>query len=104
VRGIFATSFITLKEKSSQDKIAALYKKAYEKEPFVRLVEGSPNIKWVANSNFADVSVAVNEKQVIVMTAIDNLIKGGAGQAVQCMNIMFEFEETEGLRQLPGNP
>lgn len=72
--------------------------------PFIRLVEGSPDINWVKTTNFCDISVHSNGKQIVVFSAIDNLVKGAAGQAVQNMNLMFGLDETCGLK-LPGtNP
>ena len=64
---------------------------------FVRLVDGSPDINWVKNTNFCDIAAHSNGKQVVVFSAIDNLVKGAAGQAVQNMNLMFGLDEKTGL-------
>lgn len=101
VRGIFATTVVTLK---SDADVKAVFKKYYGAEKFVRLVDGSPNVKWVQGTNFADIGVEQNGKTAIVLTAIDNLLKGGASQAVQCFNVMHGFEEDAGLKYFGGNP
>ena len=70
----------------------------------MRLVYGSPDINWVKASNFCDIGFAARGRQVAVFSAIDNLVKGASGQAVQNMNLMFGLEETEGLKLVGGNP
>jgi len=70
----------------------------------VRLVDGSPDINWVKNTNFCDIAFHSNGQQLVVFSAIDNLVKGAAGQAVQNMNLMFGLEETTGLLLTGGNP
>ena len=97
VRGIFATTFLTLTGEAPLDY-------AYDGARFVRVRETSPNIHWVKNSNFADLHVAQRGTQAVVFCAIDNLLKGGAGQAVQCMNLMFGLPEDAGLTFAGGNP
>lgn len=104
VRGIFATIFAKLKSKTTLDELAKVFKQAYEGERFVRVVGGSPNVKWVQGSNFCDIGVACNGDHAIVMSVVDNLVKGGGGQAVQCMNVMFGFPEDEGLKFWGQNP
>jgi len=102
-RGILATIYAKLKQKMDYKQLTAVYKKFYEKEPFVRIFEDKlPNTKFVAGTNFCDIGIQVNEKtgRVIVLSAIDNLIKGAAGQAVQNMNIMLGWEETTALKAL----
>jgi N-acetyl-gamma-glutamyl-phosphate reductase len=99
-RGILSTIYAKLKKKAS---LSELYKEFYKNEPFVRVREGIlPNTKYVAGTNFCDIAVQINEctGKVIVLSAIDNLIKGAAGQAVQNMNIMYGLEETSGLNQI----
>ena len=105
-RGILATIYGKIKAQNSKIKgkeLIDLYKETYKNEPFVRIRENVlPNTKFVAGTNYCDISVQVNERtgQVIILSAIDNLIKGAAGQAIQNMNIMFGLEETTGLKQL----
>ena len=81
-----------------------LFNDYYEKSFFIRLVNGSPDVNWVKNTNFADIGIAVNGDSAVVFTAIDNLVKGAAGQAVQNMNLMFGFEENVGLLLSGSNP
>jgi len=76
----------------------------YRESFFVRLVEGSPDINWVKTTNFCDIGFAARGRQLVVLTAIDNLVKGAAGQAVQNMNLMFGLDEKTGLMLLGTNP
>jgi len=102
-RGILSTIHARLTKKIGEKQLMDLYKKFYKGEFFVRVREDVlPNTKYVAGTNFCDIAVKVNERtgNVIIISAIDNLVKGAAGQAVQNMNIMFGIEETEGLKTL----
>ena len=102
-RGILSTIYAKLTQKTDSKKLTAIYKKFYKDEPFVRVREDKmPNTKFVAGTNYCDMAVQVNEVtgKVIVLSAIDNLVKGASGQAVQNMNIMYGFEETLGLKQI----
>lgn len=101
VRGIFTTAYVVLKKNMDKESLEEIYKKAYKDSPFVRLVD-SPHSAVVALSNYCDLAVNVQDNKVIVTTAIDNLVKGAAGQAVQNMNIMFGFNEKTGL-EFPGS-
>lgn len=106
-RGILVTAYCDLPSGMTSDKLFHLYKKAYEKEPFVRLLDGDfPETRWVKGSNYCDIGLAIDERarKIIVIAAIDNLVKGAAGQAIQNMNIMFEVEESAGLTALPVFP
>lgn len=103
-RGIFASAYAELEEETTAEKLSALYEDFYRGSFFVRLVKGSPDINWVKASNFCDIGFAARGRQVAVFSAIDNLVKGAAGQAVQNMNLMFGLEETEGLMLVGGNP
>jgi N-acetyl-gamma-glutamyl-phosphate reductase len=103
-RGIFASAYAELNEETTAEKLAALYEDFYRGSFFVRLVKGSPDINWVKASNFCDIGFAARGRQVAVFSAIDNLVKGAAGQAVQNMNLMFGLEETTGLMLVGGNP
>lgn len=104
VRGVFTTSYVPLRKPMNDDEVLAHFKKHYAGERFVRVQKGTPNVRNVALSNFADLGVAAHGSMAIVWCAIDNLVKGGAGQAVQCFNLMFGFEEGTGLMQAPANP
>jgi N-acetyl-gamma-glutamyl-phosphate reductase len=97
VRGIFASIYATLRRPLALGHIDDLFKQYYRDCFFVRLVDGSPDVNWVKNTNFADIGWAVSGSDVIVFVAIDNLVKGAAGQAVQNMNLMFGLEEQTGL-------
>jgi N-acetyl-gamma-glutamyl-phosphate/LysW-gamma-L-alpha-aminoadipyl-6-phosphate reductase len=103
-RGIFASAYAELKDETTAEKLSALYEEFYKGSFFVRLVKGSPDINWVKGSNFCDIGFAARGRQVAVFSAIDNLVKGAAGQAVQNMNLMFGLEEAEGLMLVGGNP
>jgi len=102
VRGIFASIYLTPTKAMSRDDVGNLFRECYGNEFFIRLVEGSPDINWVKNTNFVDIGWAANGDTVIVFVALDNLVKGAEGQAVQNMNLMFGIEEREGLG-LPGS-
>ena len=100
-RGILETIYVQLKGTVEIDQVVTLYKKFYKTEPFVRVLPAGeqPELKNVVKTNYCDIGFAVNEKKnlVAVTAAIDNLVKGASGQAVQNMNIMFGFPEKEGL-------
>jgi len=103
-RGILATCYGKLvKSVETVKSVISVYKKFYEGQPFVRIFEsGEPCTKYVVGTNYCDIGIAVNEvtNTVIVMSCIDNLIKGAAGQAVQNMNLMLGYPEEEGLRSI----
>ncbi len=104
-RGILTTIYATLKEGVSTEDMKRVYKEYYSKEPFVRVIDGGglPDIKHVRGSNLCDIGFRVDEERglVVIVSAIDNLVKGASGQAVQNMNIMYGFPETEALDVLP---
>jgi N-acetyl-gamma-glutamyl-phosphate reductase len=102
VRGIFASIYVTPTKSMTRDDVGNLFRESYGNEFFIRLVEGSPDINWVKNTNFVDIGWVASGDTVIVFIALDNLVKGAAGQAVQNMNLMFEIEERTGL-VLPGS-
>jgi N-acetyl-gamma-glutamyl-phosphate/LysW-gamma-L-alpha-aminoadipyl-6-phosphate reductase len=104
VRGIFGSVYLTPIEPMTSAQVAQLMSDTYGKEFFIRLVDGSPDINWVKNSNFADIGWAAEADTVIVFAALDNLVKGAAGQAVQNMNLMFGLDEQTGLKMPGGNP
>ncbi len=99
-RGILATCYVRLARPLDPDAALDLYQEAYAGEPFVRVLrEDLPQTKATYGSNFCDVTVRVDAERgiAIALAALDNLGKGAAGQAIQCMNLMFGFAETEGL-------
>ncbi len=97
-RGMLSTIYLELKKDISQNEIIQIYKKCYENEPFVRIVEVAQT-KNIVNTNYCDIAVNVDNRTnvLIITSAIDNLVKGASGQAIQNMNIMFGIDEKEGL-------
>ena len=96
-RGIHITVLAKAKERVSQQSLHDLYASAYEDAPFVDVVNGTPRIKGVVASNYCQVGVTCSEDTVVVMSVIDNLVKGAAGGAVQWMNRLWDLPETAGL-------
>jgi len=103
-RGIFSSIYAETKQELTEAQVQEMYADYYRDSFFVRLVKGSPDINWVKTTNFCDIGFAVRGKQVVVFSALDNLVKGAAGQAVQNMNLMFDLEETTGLMLVGTNP
>jgi N-acetyl-gamma-glutamyl-phosphate reductase len=107
-RGILITAYASLKKEVSYEEIKAVYDKYYASERFVRVLEKDvcPQTKWVEGSNYVDVNFKIDSRtgRVIMMGAMDNLVKGAAGQAVQNMNLMFGLKESEGLDLVPMFP
>jgi N-acetyl-gamma-glutamyl-phosphate reductase len=103
-RGIFASIYAETKREVTEQDLHETFADYYRDSFFVRLVNGSPDINWVKTTNFCDIGFAARGKQVVVFSAIDNLVKGAAGQAVQNMNLMFDLEETTGLMLAGTNP
>ena len=107
-RGILATEYAKLKKDVSWEDVKAVYDKYYASEKFVRVLgrDVCPETKWVEGSNYVDIGFKIDPRtnRIIMMGAIDNLVKGAAGQAVQNMNLMFGLEETAGLNLVPLSP
>ena len=112
-RGILATEYAKLNKKAdgtypTYEEVKAVYDKYYAQEKFVRVLEKGecPETKWVEGSNFVDVNFVIDERtgRIIMMGALDNLVKGAAGQAVQNMNLLFGLKESEGLEMVPCFP
>lgn len=112
-RGILATEYATLMKKEdgtypTYEEIKAVYDKYYKNEKFVRVLDKDicPETKWVEGSNYVDVNFKIDSRtgRIIMMGAIDNLVKGAAGQAIQNMNLLFGFDEAEGLNLVPMFP
>jgi N-acetyl-gamma-glutamyl-phosphate reductase len=101
-RGILSTSYARLARETTTAELHAHYDEFYKKEPFVRLLPPGrfPNVRNVRGSNFCDIGVYADPRtgRAVVVTAIDNLVKGASGQAVQNMNLMMGFDEVEGLK------
>ncbi len=104
-RGILSTSYATLKQPMDTAEVHAIFQRRYRDEPFVRVHPPGqlPQIKHVVGSNFCDIGVQVDARtqRVIMVSAEDNLVKGAAGQAIQNMNLMCGFDETDGLMIAP---
>ncbi len=102
-RGILSTTYALLRA-GAREQLRERYEEAYADEPFVRLLpEGQwPQTKTVSGSNYCQVGVTVDERSgwMVAAAAIDNLVKGASGQAVQCFNLVMGFEETAGLEGL----
>ena len=107
-RGILVTAYASLKKEVTYEEVKAIYDAYYGKEQFVRVLDKDvcPETKWVEGSNYVDVNFKLDPRtnRVIMMGAMDNLVKGAAGQAVQNMNLMFGFAENEGLQGVPMFP
>ena len=103
-RGIFASIYAESNRELSETDLRNIYADYYRDSFFVRLVNGSPDINWVKTTNFCDIGFATRGKQLVIFSAIDNLVKGAAGQAVQNMNLMFGLDETTGLKLVGTNP
>ena len=112
-RGILATEYAKLKRKPdgslpTYEEVRAAYDKYYAGEKFVRVLDRGvcPETKWVECSNYVDVNFVIDERtgRIVMMGAIDNLVKGAAGQAVQNMNLLFGLPESEGLEMVPCFP
>ena len=107
-RGILATEYAKLTKKVTPEEVKAVYDKYYAKETFVRVMGDGvcPETKWVEGSNYVDIGFKIDERtgRIIMMGAIDNLVKGAAGQAVQNMNLLFGLDETMGLDLVPMFP
>ena len=107
-RGILITAYASLKKDVTYEEVKAIYDKYYTDEKFVRVLDKDicPQTKWVEGSNYVDVNFKIDPrtKRIIMMGAMDNLVKGAAGQAVQNMNLMFGLKESEGLELVPMFP
>ena len=112
-RGILTTEYAKLNKKAdgtypTYEEVKEIYDKYYAQEKFVRVLEKGecPETKWVEGSNFVDVNFVIDERtgRIIMMGALDNLVKGAAGQAVQNMNLLFGLKESEGLEMVPCFP
>lgn len=101
-RGIFATCFLELQ--SSKLDLSSLYAEFIQPRPFMRLRAESPRVMDVVGSNFCDIAIVQQQNTVVVLSTLDNLVKGASGNAVQCMNIMFGLPETSGLKHAPVFP
>jgi len=107
-RGILVTAYANLLKDVTEGRVISAYQKYYKDEPFIRLLDkgSTPETRWVEGSNYVDIGFKIDTRtnRIIMMGALDNLVKGAAGQAVQNMNLAFGLGETEGLMQVPLYP
>lgn len=107
-RGILITAYASLKKDVTYEDLKAVYDQYYEKEQFVRVLpkDVCPQTRWVEGSNYVDVNFRIDPrtKRIVMMGAMDNLVKGAAGQAIQNMNLLFGLPENTGLQQVPMVP
>jgi N-acetyl-gamma-glutamyl-phosphate reductase len=103
-RGIFASIYAEARSEMTADDVREVFAEFYKDSFFVRLVTGSPDINWVKTTNFCDIGIAARGRNLVVFTAIDNLVKGAAGQAIQNMNLMAGLDEKTGLILTGSNP
>lgn len=107
-RGILATAYGTLTKSVTAEEVRAVYDRYYKDEYFVRVMNIGmvPQTRWVEGSNFADIAFQIDPRtnRIVMMGAIDNMVKGAAGQALQNMNLMFGLPENTGLKQIPVFP
>lgn len=96
-RGILSTIYLRPLQHISVEHVAEVFARAYDNEPFIRRRTGSPRTAEVAHTNFCDLTARVVKSRIIVVTAIDNMVKGAAGQAIQNMNLMFGLDPATGL-------
>jgi N-acetyl-gamma-glutamyl-phosphate reductase len=101
-RGILTTIYAALNPAADTGRLHSLYRDFYRNEPFIRVLPAGqfPNVRNVRGSNFCDIGVYADPRtgRAVVVTVIDNLVKGASGQAIQNMNLMMGFDETEGLK------
>ncbi len=99
VRGILTTAHIFIKKDLDRDELTGIYNNFYKNKPFIRLIEGIPMLFSVRGSNFCDIGFEIEKDsdRIVIISAIDNLVKGASGQAIQNMNLMFGLDETTGL-------
>lgn len=95
--GIYATTSVHMQYNMNRMDLTELYKGYYSRSPFVRIRNTAPDLSWAVGTNFCDINISVKDSTIIITSAIDNLIKGAAGQAVQNMNKLFGWDERTGL-------
>ena len=107
-RGILATCYAKLSDKYTYEDVKAAYEKYYKDEQFIRILKKGvmPETRWVEGSNYVDINFVIDERtnRIVVCGALDNMVKGAAGQAVQNMNLIFGLSENEGLLMPPVFP
>ena len=97
-RGILSTVYLKPVQPVSNERVMQVFTEAYENEPFVRLRERLPRTSEVSRTNYCDLAARVVKSRIVVLSAIDNMVKGAAGQAIQNLNVMFGIDEKAGLK------
>ncbi len=105
-RGILATCYGNMAKKIELKELYKIYEEFYKDQHFVRIIDSIPETRWVKGTNLCDIALRIDNRtnRIIVISAIDNLIKGAAGQAVQNMNILFGLNEAQGLKLIAMTP
>ena len=105
-RGILSTMHVTLQRSASREALLERYREFYADAPFVRVLETPPTLKETVGSNYCDISLVTtpDQRRVVVISSIDNLLKGQSGNALQNLNLMFGLEQTLGLERAPLYP
>lgn len=96
--GIYSTTIIHLDETVSQHDVDDIFISRYSESPFIRLRKSAPELRWVIGSNYCDINIKSTKNKIIITSAIDNLIKGASGQAIQNMNIIYGWKEQLGIK------
>lgn len=98
-RGILSVIYSKLREDIEEEELKKIYLDEYQEEKFIRIKNTLPETRWIKGSNYCDITIRVDKRtgRVVIISAIDNLMKGAAGQAIQNMNAMFGFEEATGI-------
>lgn len=106
IRGILSTAHVFLKDEYSEHELIEIYEEFYEEEPFIRSTEELPQTNSVRGSNYCDIGIRTSDRtdRATIISAIDNLVKGASGQAIQNMNILFDLDEKKGLKSVPLRP
>ncbi len=101
--GIYSTSSIHLKSSLPEDEVVQKFNGAFNGKYFIRLRNTPPDLKWVVGTNFCDINISIQDKKIIICSAIDNLIKGASGQAVQNLNKLYGWDEKLGIQKFEGD-
>lgn len=96
-RGIFCSIYPQLTSPATRDELLAIYRSYYQNQPFIRIVDHIPSTKDTSGTNFCDISVRFNRNQLVIFAALDNLVKGASGVAVQNMNLMLGLDQRLGM-------
>lgn len=106
IRGILSTAHVFLKDDRSEKQLKEIYEEFYQGDPFIRILDGLPQTNSVRGSNYCDIGIRTSDRtnRATIISAIDNLVKGASGQAIQNMNLLFDLDERKGLKSVPLRP